>query len=59
MSKAIYRACLLLTCAFPGGVTHEEIFTFRRLPGRDRGLEYELLVKPVIKKWADYVRQFV
>ncbi|KAM5536160.1 hypothetical protein V8D89_010170 [Ganoderma adspersum] len=41
------------------GTIHEEIFTFRCLPRDDCGLEYELLVKPVIEKWGDYVHQFV
>ncbi|KAI1784130.1 hypothetical protein LXA43DRAFT_902196 [Ganoderma leucocontextum] len=38
---------------------HEEIFTFRRLPGNQRGLEWERLVLPVIEAWGDYVREFV
>lgn len=49
----------MLTRGFLGGTTHEEIFTFRLLPGCDRGLEYELLVKPMIEKWGGYVRRFV
>ena len=49
----------MLTRGFLGGTTHEEIFTFRRLPGDNRGLEYELLVEPVIAKWGGYVRRFV
>ena len=59
VSEASYAPCLVLTHGFLGGTIHEEIFTFRRLPGDNRGLEYELLVRPVIEKWGGYVRQFV
>ncbi|KAM5530489.1 hypothetical protein V8D89_015843 [Ganoderma adspersum] len=34
------------------GHVHEEIFTFRRLPGDQCGLEWELLVLPVIEAWG-------
>ncbi|KAI1796703.1 hypothetical protein LXA43DRAFT_879118 [Ganoderma leucocontextum] len=45
------------TCVDCGRI-HEEIFTFRRLPGDQRGLEWERLVLPVIEAWGEYVREF-
>ncbi|KAI1784425.1 hypothetical protein LXA43DRAFT_901681 [Ganoderma leucocontextum] len=41
------------------GHLHQEIFTFRRLPGAERGLEWERLVLPVIDAWGAYVREYV
>ncbi|KAI1794780.1 hypothetical protein LXA43DRAFT_882957 [Ganoderma leucocontextum] len=41
------------------GRTHEEIFTFRRLPGAQRGREWEVLVLPVIEAWGAYVSTLV
>lgn len=42
-----------------GGHVHEEIFTFPRLVGDRRGLEWEFLVLPVIEVWGRYVCELV
>lgn len=40
----------------PGGTTHKEIFSFRRVEGGDnQDKEWELVVKPVIEKWGTFV----
>ena len=53
-------SCFLPTpLSFPGGHVHEEIFTFRRLPGAQRRYEWELLVLPVIELWGAYVHELV
>ena len=44
---------------FAGGHVHEEVFTFRRLPGDQCGFEWELLVVPVIEAWGAYVCELV
>ncbi|KAL4253988.1 Meiosis-associated regulatory protein [Abortiporus biennis] len=41
------------------GTRHREIFSFPRLTGHLEGKEWEYLVKPVIEKWARFVRQYL
>ena len=36
-------------------MTHQEIFSFQHMKGRNKGKEYDLLVKPVVAKWARYL----
>ncbi|TCD70573.1 hypothetical protein EIP91_002603 [Steccherinum ochraceum] len=38
------------------GVAHKEIFSFRHMKGKNKGREYDLLVKPVIARWGDYLQ---
>lgn len=48
---------LPLSCTHPGRSIHTEIFTFARLQGKDGGQEWSLIVRPVIERWARFVRQ--
>lgn len=41
------------------GALHKEIFEFRRLKGRRKGKEWEVIVQPVIDKWGRFVDQCV
>jgi hypothetical protein len=41
------------------GKMHQEIFEFKRLKGKGKGREWELIVKPVIEKWGRYVDEHV
>ena len=60
MSSIVYYRSRLVLISLPvGGHVHEEIFTFPRLVGDQRGLEWELLVLPVIELWGRYVRELV
>ena len=59
-------ACALFPHAFIdahsylGGTMHKEIFEFKRpKKGRYKGKEWELLVKPIIEKWGDYVENYL
>ena len=43
-----------------GGKTHKEIFTFKRYTaGKNKGREYEVIVKPVVDKWGKYVEKYL
>lgn len=36
---------------------HQEIFKFKSMSGRNKGKEYELLVKPVVAKWGEFLEK--
>ena len=40
-----------------GGAVHQEIFKFKSMSGRNKGKEYELLVKPVVAKWGEFLEK--
>ncbi|KAH8102940.1 hypothetical protein BXZ70DRAFT_889733 [Cristinia sonorae] len=40
------------------GAVHQEIFTFKRMSGSNKGKEYDLLVKRIVAKWGSYVQQY-
>ena len=45
---------------YAGGKTHKEIFTFKRFgAGKNKGREYEAIVKPVVEKWGRYVEKYL
>jgi hypothetical protein len=49
-----------LTILIVGGKTHKEIFTFQRFAsGKNKGKEYEVVVKPVVEKWGAYVEKYL
>lgn len=41
-----------------GGQKHQEIFTFQRpTEGELKGREYELVIRPIIEKWVQFVQE--
>lgn len=39
---------------------HKEIFSFERFPpGKRKGQEWELVVRPILKKWGKFVEEHV
>ncbi|KAI1790815.1 hypothetical protein LXA43DRAFT_890172 [Ganoderma leucocontextum] len=41
------------------GSTHVEIFTFKRVPGLPYNYEWEHIIRPVFKRWAQFVSNHV
>ncbi|KAI1785496.1 hypothetical protein LXA43DRAFT_899781, partial [Ganoderma leucocontextum] len=41
------------------GSKHVEIFTFKRLKGTNSGLEWSLIVRPVVERWTRFASQLV
>jgi hypothetical protein len=37
-----------------GGKVHKEIFTFAKATGKNKGKEWDNVVKPIIEKWGNF-----